>query len=133
MLKLKRNSGAQHILLVEPDAFLSDIYEKNLVMEDFRVTKVGNAERAQKIAETKKPDLVITALMLPKNNGFELLSALKAGPATKDIPVIILTKLGTKDDVDKAMALGADGYIIKTHFQPSEIVGMVKKILFHKK
>lgn len=133
MLKIKRNSGAQHILLVEPDAFLSDIYEKNLVMEDFRVTKAGNAERALKIAETKKPDLVISAVMLPKENGFELLSALKAGSTTKDIPVIILTKLGSKDDVEKAMALGADGYIIKTHFQPSEIVEMVKRILFHKK
>lgn len=133
MHKIKRASGSSHVLLVEPDEFLASIYEKNLVMEDFKVTHVTSAERALKVAADKKPDAIITAIILPKTNGFELLTQLKANDKTRHIPVIVLTKLGKKEDVEKATALGAQGYIIKVHFQPSEIVAMVKKIIFHKK
>jgi len=133
MHKIKRASGSSHVLLIEPDEFLASIYEKNLLMEDFKVTRVTNAERALKAAADKKPDIIVTAIMLPKTNGFELLAQLKANAATKNIPVVVLTKLGSKEDVEKAAALGAQGYIIKTHFQPSEIVAMVKKAVFNKK
>ena len=54
---------------------------------------------------------------------------LKADASTKDIPVILLTNLGQKDDVEKGLEAGASDYLIKAHFKPSEIVEKVKKVL----
>lgn len=133
MLKKDKKSGDQaNILLVETDAFLADIYEKNLVMEGFRVTKAPSAERALALVKTKKFDLIVSAAVLPKMNGFELLETLKKDRETAFIPVLMLSKLGTKEDVDRSLGLGAVGYIIKAHFQPSEIVDKIKKILFQR-
>jgi DNA-binding response OmpR family regulator len=133
MLKRKQQSGEQaSILLVEPDAFLADIYEKNLLLEDFKVTKAPSAERALALLKTKKFDLALLAAILPKMNGFELLETLKNNQESAPMPVLMLSKLGTKEDVDRSRSLGAAGYIIKTHFQPSEIVDKIKKILFQR-
>lgn len=133
MLKRRQQSGEQaSILLVEADAFLADIYEKNLLMEDFKVTKAPSAERALALLKTKKFDLALLSAVLPKMNGFELLETLKSNQETMNTPVLMLSKLGTKEDVDRSRSLGAAGYIIKTHFQPSEIVDKIKKILFQR-
>lgn len=133
MLKRKQQFGEQaSILLVEPDAFLADIYEKNLLMEDFKVVAAPSAERALSLLKTKKFDIALLSAILPKMNGFELLEKLKGDRETTKMPVLMLSKLGTKEDVDHSRGLGADGYIITTHFQPSEIVDKIKKILFQR-
>ncbi|MCX6782336.1 MAG: response regulator [Candidatus Magasanikbacteria bacterium] len=134
MLRQRKPDGNQpNILLVESDAFLADIYEKNLLMEDFKVSKATNGERAIKMLESKGADLVLLAVVLPKMNGFEVLSAIRSNVKTATIPVLMLSKLGTVDDVRKSRELGATGYIIKTHFMPSEIVEKIKRVLYNKK
>ncbi|PIT88093.1 MAG: response regulator [Candidatus Magasanikbacteria bacterium CG10_big_fil_rev_8_21_14_0_10_36_32] len=125
----KEKIDKPHILLIESDEFLGGIYEKNLLMEDFKVTRAINGERGLKLAETKKPDLILLAVLLPKINGFEILAELKKDNATKNIPVVMLTKLGSKEDVQKGAVLGAADYLIKGHFRPSELVDKVKVIL----
>jgi CheY-like chemotaxis protein len=67
--------------------------------------------------------------MMPKLNGLELLEKLKADPATKKIPVIMLTNLAGQADAEKAMTLGAVKYIVKSEYEPKQIVNMVKEIL----
>jgi DNA-binding response OmpR family regulator len=132
MLRQKKVlADSPHILLVESDEFLADIYEKNLAMEGFRVTKVMTAERALKILQTKDIHLVLASVILPKLNGFELLTLIKNDSDLSSLPVIMLSKLGTAEDVQKSKQLGSAGFIIKTHFQPSEIVDKIKKVLFH--
>jgi len=121
------------ILLIEPDAFLSDIYEKNLTMNGFKVISSKTGEKGMSLAETKSPDLILLEVALGKENGFELLSRMKNSKKAKNIPVIIVTKLGQKKDVEKGFELGALDYIIKIHFSPSELVDKVKKILAEKK
>lgn len=118
-----------HILLVEDDVFLSSIYQKKFEMEGFKVTPVDNGEKVLGEAKKKKPDIVLLDILLPKRDGFSVLSQLKADPEVKDVPVILLTNLGQKDDVDKGLQAGAADYLIKAHFKPSEIVEKVKKIL----
>ena len=66
-------------------------------------------------------------ILLPKLDGFAVLSKLKEDKDTKDIPVILLTNLGQKDDVQKGLDMGAVDYLIKAHFKPSEVVDKVKK------
>ena len=68
-------------------------------------------------------------ILLPKLDGFAVLEKLKNDPETKPIPVILLTNLGQKDDVEKGLEAGAADYLIKAHFKPSEVVDKVKKVL----
>jgi DNA-binding response OmpR family regulator len=118
-----------HILLVEDDVFLSNIYQKKFEMEGFKISTADNGEKGLADAKRKKPDIILLDVLLPKLDGFAVLEKLKEDPATKEIPVILLTNLGQKDDVEKGLESGAADYLIKAHFKPSEVVDKVKKIL----
>ncbi|MFA6547435.1 MAG: response regulator [Candidatus Magasanikbacteria bacterium] len=118
-----------HVLLVEDDVFLSGIYQKKFEMEGYKVSLADNGEKALVEVKKKKPDIVMLDILLPKLDGFAVLSKIKSDPATKDIPVILLTNLGQKDDVEKGLQMGAADYLIKAHFKPSEVVDKIKKVL----
>jgi len=68
-------------------------------------------------------------VVMPGLDGFELLKLVRGNPDTKDTPVVMLTNLGQKEDMDKAKGLGASDYLVKAHFTPSEVVAKVKTIL----
>lgn len=118
-----------HVLLVEDDSFLSNIYKTKFEMEGFKVSTAENGEVGLADAKKKKPDIILLDILLPKMDGFTVLEHLKKEAATKEIPVILLTNLGQKDDVEKGLKLGAVDYLIKAHFKPSETVEKVKKAL----
>ncbi len=117
------------ILLVEDDNFLANIYKTKFEMEGFKVMVAENGELGLKEAKKKKPDLILLDILLPKMDGFTVLEHLKEDEELKDTPVILLTNLGQKDDVEKGLELGAADYLIKAHFKPSETVDKVKKVL----
>jgi len=130
MLKKSQGEGGKvNVLLVEDDVFLSGIYQKKFEMEGFKVTTADNGEKAVVEAKKKKPDIVLLDILLPKLDGFAVLEKLKADPEVKDVPVILLTNLGQKDDVEKGLEAGAVDYLIKAHFKPSEVVDKVRKVL----
>ena len=118
-----------HILLVEDDEFLTDIYHKKFEMEGFKTTTAENGEKGLEEMKKKKPDIVLLDILMPKMDGFTALERMKADPDTKDIPVILLTNLGQKDDVQKGLEKGANDYLIKAHFKPSEVVDKIKTVL----
>jgi len=119
----------KYILLVEDDKFLSEMYATKLTSAGFEIETAADGQAAlQKIRE-KTPDLILLDIVLPKMDGFEVLQFLKKDPALKNIMVIFLTNLGQKEEVDKGLALGANDYIIKAHFTPTEVVAKVKMVL----
>lgn len=118
-----------HVLLVEDDEFLVNIYKKKFEMEGFKVSVSDNGEAGLADVKKKVPDIVLLDILLPKLDGFAVLEKLKADADTKDIPVILLTNLGQKDDVQHGLELGAADYLIKAHFKPSETVEKVRKAL----
>lgn len=118
-----------HVLLVEDDVFLSGIYQKKFEMEDYKVSLADNGEKALLEVKKKKPNIVMLDILLPKLDGFAVLAKLKADSEVKDIPVILLTNLGQKDDVEKGLQMGAADYLIKAHFKPSEVVDKIKQVL----
>ena len=118
-----------HVLLVEDDVFLSGIYQKKFEMEGYKVSTSDNGEKALVDAKKKMPDIILLDILLPKLDGFAVLEKLQADSTTKNIPVILLTNLGQKDDVEKGLEAGAKDYLIKAHFKPSEVVDKVKKVL----
>jgi DNA-binding response OmpR family regulator len=119
----------QHILLVEDDGFLASIYAQKLELEGYDVSLATNGEDGLRLAQKDKPDLVLLDLIMPKLDGFQTLERLKADAATKNIPVLILSNLGQREDVERCMTLGAAGYLIKAHSLPGETIAKVKTLL----
>jgi DNA-binding response OmpR family regulator len=120
------------VLLIEDDTFLSGMYVKKLTLEGFDVQLATDGEEGLRQAKAVEPDIVLLDIVLPKMDGFKVLEGIKKDPAAKHIPVILLTNLGQKDDVDKGLSLGAADYLIKAHFMPSEVVAKVKTIVSQK-
>lgn len=117
------------ILLIEDDRFLRNLMQKKLEQEDFNLLTSVDGEEGLNSAKEKKPDLILLDLLLPSMSGWEVLKKIKNKKETKSIPVLILTNLGEKKDVEKGLSLGAADYIIKAHFTPEEIINKVKKYL----
>ena len=88
-----------------------------------------DGEIGLKLARSKKPDLILLDLVLPKVHGFEVLKELKSDLGTKDIPIIVLTNLEAIEDVNKAIELGAKTYLVKTQYNLEEVVEKVKKAI----
>lgn len=102
------------ILLVENDTFLNKILVYELVQQNFDVLLAENGEEAFERLAEKKPDIMILDLMLPVKDGFEVLSELKSNEVFKDIPVIVLSALSKDENLERALALGAVGYFVKS-------------------
>lgn len=117
------------ILLVEDDEFLSKILIEKLVIRGFDVVHVKDGAAALKAAGDKRLDAILLDILIPKKNGFEVLTELKRNSATKAIPVLMLTNLGKREDVDRALKLGAVEYLIKAHFAPSDMIDRLNKVL----
>lgn len=117
------------ILLVEDDSFLLGMYATKFELDGFKVIMAEDGEKAVRAALKELPDIILLDIILPKLNGFEVLKQLKAEPATAKIPVILLTNLSQRDEIEQGLKMGAKDYLIKAHFMPSEVVEKIKKIL----
>ncbi len=120
------------ILVVEDDDFLLEMYSTKLELEGFKVFNATNGVQGLKVAQRENPDLILLDLNLPEMSGFEVLEQLKKVDSTKDILVVVLTNYSQKDNIDRCLELGADDYLIKAHFVPSEVISKIKKLLEEK-
>jgi len=117
------------ILIIEDDKFLRELIVQKLIKEGFEISEAVDGEEGMKKVKEEKPDLVLLDLILPGVDGFEVLARIKEDPVLAAIPVIILSNLGQKEDVERGLKLGAVDYLIKAHFTPGEIIEKVKNIL----
>jgi len=117
------------ILITEDDKFLANAFRAKLVKAGFEIKIVGDGEEAMKVLEAFTPDLILLDLVMPKKDGYAVLQELKAEPKWKSIPVLIATNLGQKEDVDRAMKLGADAYIVKSELALDDLVKKINSLL----
>ena len=117
------------ILIIEDDKFLRDLISQKLLREGFNVVSAVDGEDGFKKAKEEKPDLVLLDLILPGIDGFEVLSKIREEAGLADLPVIILSNLGQKEDIEKGIQLGAVDYLIKAHFTPQEVIDKIKGAL----
>jgi len=117
------------VMIVEDDPFLLRMYAEKFEMENFAVVTVDDGRKGLRAAMKEMPDIILLDIMLPGKSGFDVLVELKAEENLKNIPVILLTNLSQREDVDKGLKIGATDYLIKAHFMPSEVVEKVKNIL----
>lgn len=119
----------KNIILVEDDPFLIDIYTLKIKEAGFEVKAIEDGSKALSILEKEKPDLLLLDIVLPNYDGWEILKRVREKKQFQDLPVIILSNLGQKQEVEKGLNLGAVKYLIKAHYTPTEVVEEIKKIL----
>ncbi|XOB40176.1 MAG: response regulator transcription factor [Candidatus Nealsonbacteria bacterium] len=117
------------ILIIEDDKFLRELITRKLTDEGFSIIEAVDGEDGLKKIKESKPDLVLLDLILPSIDGFEVLSKIKADASIASIPIIILSNLGQKEEVEKGLKMGAVDYLIKAHFTPGEIIEKIKNVL----
>jgi len=115
------------ILVAEDDRFIASAYKMKLVKEQFDVELAFDGEEAITKARSFSPDIILLDLIMPKKDGFETLKELKSDPKLKDIPVIVSSNLGQKEDKDKALALGALDYFVKSDISLADLLAIIKK------
>ena len=128
------NKSGYKILIIDDDAFLLDMYALKFNQKGFDVsTASGTLQALDKLKEGLTPEIIVVDLVMPTMDGFEFLEKMKADGLGKDALVIILSNLGQQEDIDRGLALGASGYIIKASATPSEVVEKVEEVLSKRK
>lgn len=117
------------ILLVEDDMFIRDIYQTKFSQDGFDVIVADNGIEAIKKLEQAVPDIMLLDIVMPYMDGMEVLSKVKGNEDWKKIPIIMLTNISEKDRLTETMQQGIDGYLIKSHFTPAEVVEKIKSVL----
>ncbi len=120
---------AKKILFIEDEKQLQETLGAKLQSEGYKVVSAFDGESGLKMAEEKKPDLILLDLILQKKDGFEVLEALKAKPELSVIPVIVLSNLESGKDIEKCLAYGVRLYLAKANYTLNEISQKVKEVL----
>lgn len=115
----------QKIILIEDDKFLMNALRVKLTEARFELSIAEDGEEAIKMLSSLQPDLILLDLILPKKDGFSVLEEIKQNEKLKKIPVIIISNLGQKEDIDRGIKLGAADYIVKAD---TSIQGIIEKI-----
>lgn len=126
---MAKNFENKKILWVEDDVFLSGLIGQRFGEQGAVLFGANNGKQALEIAKMEKPDIILLDILLPGIGGFEILKSLKDDGDTKNIPVIILSNLSQKSDIEKGRELGAISFLVKASVNLDEIVDEVKKVL----
>ncbi len=124
-----QETAKKKILHIEDELHLQKMLAPLLEKEGYQVFGANDGEIGLKIIEEEKPDLLILDLILPKKDGFEVLEAVRANKSTQNLPVVILTNLEEKYDIEKAMSYGVRAYWVKANYRPEELAAKVKEML----
>jgi CheY-like chemotaxis protein len=120
---------ARRVLLVEDDRFLRRAGEISLRQRGFVVTTAADGEEALRKVRAEPPDLILLDLLMPKMTGTEVLKALRAEEATREIRVLILSNSSREQDVEEIKTLGVSGYFVKADLSLQELGDMVARLL----
>ena len=120
---------AKKILLVEDEEIMIDLLQRKLTKEGYEVSVARDGEEGLKLMREVKPALILLDIVMPKMGGFEVMEQMAKEPELKKIPVIVISNSGQPVELDKAQKLGAKDWLIKTEFDPQEVIEKVKKQL----
>ena len=117
------------IMWVEDDKFFNDILFRKLSKKGCVLVNTDDGKKALDLAKKEKPDVILLDILLPEMSGFEILEQIRKEPTIKDTPVILLTNLGQKEDIEKGHRLGATKFLIKATISLDEIVDEIAGVL----
>jgi CheY-like chemotaxis protein len=117
-----------NVLIVDDNETTTEITARMLAGRGYDVMTALDGTRALAMVAERRPDVVLLDIMMPAMSGLEVLAALREGPATRDIPVILLTAKSQDEDVLAGYKAGADYYITKP-FTAQELIYGIKLVL----
>ena len=117
------------IVYIEDEPFFGGTMSRLLSEAGYTTMVAADGEEGLAMVAKEKPDLVLLDLVLPKVDGKEVLKRIKSDPATKNIPVFVLSNLSADADQRETVALGAAGFFVKAMTLPSAIVEAIKREL----
>ena len=116
-------------MIIEDDKFLLSLILEKFVQLGFDAEVAADGEDGLNKIVNNKYDLVLLDMILPKMDGFKILEEVKKNQSLKNLPIIVASNLYDKNDIDRAISLGAADYIIKAYNSPENIVDRVKAFL----
>ena len=117
------------ILIVEDDKYLANAHRVKLSKSGFEAMIAYDGEQAIQTLESFSPDLIVLDLIMPNKDGFAVLAELKQNPKWQHIPVIVTSNLSQKEDINRALELGAANYIIKSNSDLNDLLVKIHTIL----
>ena len=116
------------ILLIEDEPDLIELFGSSLKSAGFQVESIESGEEALATIKEIKPDLVLLDLIIPKKDGYEVLKEIQCDQAVKNTLVYVFSNLTQKDEIARALKLGAKDYLIKSDYTPSKLVEKINQI-----
>lgn len=118
---------AKKILIIEDEELLCDLLQRKLSEEGYQVSVAKDGAEGMGMIKEMKPDLILLDIVMPNKNGFEVMDEMQSDEKLKHIPIIVISNSGQPVEIDKAKELGARDWLIKTEFDPQEVIEKVKK------
>ena len=115
------------ILLVEDEEIMIGLLQRKLTQEGYEISVARDGGEGLKTMREAKPNLILLDIIMPKMGGFEVMEEMAKDEGIKDIPVIVISNSGQPVELDRAQKLGAKDWLIKTEFDPQEVVDKVVK------
>jgi CheY-like chemotaxis protein len=118
---------AKKILLIEDEEIMIDLLQRKLTKAGYEISVARDGEEGLKVMKEATPDLILLDIIMPKMGGFEVMEEMGKDPELKKIPVIVISNSGQPVELDRAQKLGARDWLIKTEFDPQEVVDKIVK------
>jgi len=115
------------ILIIEDEELLYNLLSKKLITGGYDVSISEDGQKGLDSMKKDIPDLVLLDIIMPNKNGFEVMEEMQKDERLKNIPIIIISNSGQPVEIDKAKNLGAKDWLVKTDFEPLEVIKKVKK------
>ena len=117
------------ILVVEDDNFLANAYRIKLIKVGFDVVSAVDGVEALEKIKSQNFDLVILDLIIPKIDGFGVLTEIRSQEKYKKLPILVASNLSQIEDLDRAMKLGANDFVVKSDTSLDALIEKIKKLI----
>ena len=117
---------AKKILIIEDEEVMTNLLERKLSQEGYTVEIARDGEEGLEKMKKEKPDLILLDIIMPRRGGFEVMEEMQKDKELRDISVIVISNSGQPVELDRAKELGAKDWLIKTEFDPQEVIEKVR-------
>jgi len=118
---------AKKILIIEDEEIILGLLQRKLTAEGYEVSVARDGDEGLRAMKEVKPDLILLDIIMPKMGGFEVMEEMNKDKELKKFPVIVISNSGQPVELDRAQQLGAKDWLIKTEFDPREVIDKVVK------
>lgn len=120
---------AKKILIIEDEELMLNLLEKKLKAVGYDIATAVNGQDGLDLLKRQSFDLVLSDIIMPKLGGLELMEKMSQDPALNNIPIIVISNSGQPVEIDQAKRFGAKDWLVKTEFDPQEVITKVKNLL----